>query len=206
MVRFNSLMLALAVATAPAALAAQLAAPEEGLAEATFAGGCFWCMEPPYDRLDGVISTTSGYTGGHVENPSYQQVTAGGTGHYEAVRVVYEPDKVSYEKLLDVFWHNIDPLDDGGQFCDRGSSYRTAIFVHNDAQRDAAERSKVALEANGRFEQPIVTPIVEAQPFYAAEGYHQDYYEKNPVRYKTYRYLCGRDDQLKQVWGERAGG
>jgi peptide-methionine (S)-S-oxide reductase len=172
---------------------------------AVFAGGCFWCMEKPFDQVEGVLSTTSGYTGGHVEAPAYEQVSGGGTGHLESVRVVYDPQRVSYEKLLGVFWHNVDPLDAGGQFCDRGTQYGTAIFVHDAEQRRLAEASKQALEASGRFDQPVVTPIREAGPFYEAEDYHQDYYLKNPVRYAYYRYRCGRDARLEALWGDEAG-
>jgi len=185
-------------------LSAGAAGKEQGLAEATFAGGCFWCMEPPFDKLAGVVSTTSGYTGGQVKNPSYEQVSAGGTGHAESVRVVYDPAKVSYQKLLDVFWHNVDPLDAAGQFCDKGHQYRTAIFYHDDEQRRLAEASKAALEASGRLRQPIVTEIVPAATFYPAEDYHQDYYQKNPIRYRFYRYGCGRDKRLEQLWGEQS--
>ena len=194
---------AIAVAAA-GAVAQQEAAtmPEDGHAVATFAGGCFWCMEPPYDKLDGVLATTSGYVGGDKVDPTYQEVSAGGTGHAEAVQVTFDPSKVSYETLLDVFWRNVDPLDAGGQFCDRGDQYRTAIFVHDEEQRQLAEKSKQALEDSGRFEQPIVTEIVAAGPFYPAEDYHQDYYEKNPLRYKFYRWNCGRDQRLAEVWGE----
>lgn len=181
-------------------------ADAEGLAKATFAGGCFWCMEPPFDELDGVVSTTSGYTGGSMENPSYQQVSSGGTGHLEAMRVLYDPEKVSYEELLDVFWRNIDPTDSGGQFCDRGQQYTTAVFAHDEEQRRQAEESKAELEASGRFDGPLATEIRDAGAFYDAEGYHQDYYEKNPVRYKLYRTGCGRDRRLKAVWGDEAGG
>jgi peptide-methionine (S)-S-oxide reductase len=178
--------------------------PRDGHALATFAGGCFWCMEPPYDKLDGVLATTSGYTGGDKAGPTYQEVSAGGTGHAEAVQVTYDPTKVSYEQLLEVFWRNVDPLDAGGQFCDRGDQYRTAIFVHDQEQRRLADKSKQALVDSGRFAQPIVTEIVAAGPFYPAEDYHQDYYEKNPLRYKFYRWNCGRDQRLAEVWGEAA--
>jgi peptide-methionine (S)-S-oxide reductase len=170
-------------------------------AVATFAGGCFWCMEPPFDTLDGVLSTTSGYTGGSVENPTYEQVSAGGTGHAEAIEVRYDPDRVSYEELLEVFWRNIDPTAVDRQFCDRGSQYRSGIFVHNAAQRQAAERSKAELEASKPFDGPIVTEIADAGPFYAAESYHQNYYKKNPIRYKYYRFSCGRDQRLEELWG-----
>lgn len=175
----------------------------EGVAVATFAGGCFWCMEPPFDALEGVLSTTSGYTGGHTKNPTYREVSAGGTGHAEAVQVAYNPEKISYERLLEIFWRNIDPLDEGGQFCDRGSQYRSAIFYHDDTQRRLAEESRKALEASGRFSQPIVTEIVAATEFYPAEEYHQDYYRKNPIRYKYYRWGCGRDPRLTALWGAR---
>ncbi len=158
-------------------------------------------MEHPFDELDGVISTTSGYTGGHVANPTYHQVSSGTTGHAEAVQVVYDPAKVGYDKLLEVFWHNVDPLDAGGQFCDRGSQYRTGIFYTTEEQRRLAEASKKALEDSGRLPAPIVTEIVEAGPFYPAEDYHQDYYKTNPVRYKFYRFTCGRDQRLEEVWG-----
>lgn len=180
--------------------------PESRTAVATFAGGCFWCMEPPYDKLDGVISTTSGYIGGYVDNPTYEQVSRGGTGHAEAVQVVYDPSKVAYERLLDVFWLNVDPLTPDAQFCDKGNQYRTAIFFHDDEQRRAANASQRAIEESGRFAQPIVTEIVPATEFFPAEDYHQDYYEKNPLRYKFYRYSCGRDARLKELWGDAAGG
>jgi peptide-methionine (S)-S-oxide reductase len=151
-----------------------------------------------------VIATTSGYTGGSKAEPTYQEVSAGGTGHAEAVQITYDPAKVSYEQLLEVFWQNVDPLDAGGQFCDRGDQYRTGIFVHDDEQRRLAEASKQALADSGRFSQPIVTEIVTAGPFYPAEDYHQDYYEKNPIRYKFYRWNCGRDARLAQLWGDQA--
>ncbi len=168
---------------------------------ATFAGGCFWCMEPPFDKLPGVISTTSGYTGGKRANPTYEEVSSGVTGHAEAVEVKYDPTRISYDKLLDVYWHNIDPTVEDQQFCDHGTQYRTAIFVHDEAQRRAAEASKAALEKSKPFKERIVTPIVAATRFWPAEDYHQDYYLKNPVRYKIYRAGCGRDARLKQLWG-----
>lgn len=171
-------------------------------ATATFAGGCFWCMEPPFDALEGVVSTTSGYIDGHTKNPTYQEVSSGRSGHAEAVQVVYDPDKVSFERLVDVFWRNIDPTDAGGQFCDRGSPYRPALFYHDEAQREVAERSRAALEKDRPFKEAIVTPIVAATTFYPAEEYHQDYYLKNPIRYKYYRNGCGRDRRLNQLWGE----
>jgi peptide-methionine (S)-S-oxide reductase len=171
-------------------------------AVATFAGGCFWCMEPPFDKLDGVISTTSGYTGGHTKNPSYEQVSAGATGHAEAVRIVYDPRKISYARLLEVYWRNIDPTTPNRQFCDSGSQYRSAIFYHDDTQKRLAEQSKHALEQSKRFAEPIVTEIAAVSAFYAAEDYHQNYYLKNPVRYKVYRYACGRDRRLQELWGK----
>lgn len=171
-------------------------------AKATFAGGCFWCMEPPFDKLEGVLSTTSGYTGGHRQNPTYEEVSAGGTGHTEAVEVVYDPERISYKELLDVFWRNIDPLTADRQFCDAGTQYRSAIFFHNEDQKRLAEQSKQALSASNRFDKPIVTEIAPAATFYPAEDYHQDYYQKNPLRYKYYRYSCGRDKRLQALWGE----
>ncbi|PYQ44029.1 MAG: peptide-methionine (S)-S-oxide reductase [Acidobacteria bacterium] len=182
---------------------ADAASPAPGLAHATFAGGCFWCMEGPFDRLPGVVSTTSGYTGGNVKKPSYEQVSSGMTGHAESVDVVYDPAKVTYAQLLEVFWHNVDPTDGGGQFCDRGNQYRTAIFYHDDEQRRLAEQSKEALEAAGTLKKKkIVTQIVPATEFYPAEDYHQDYATRNPLRYKYYRFNCGRDQRLKELWGE----
>jgi peptide-methionine (S)-S-oxide reductase len=172
------------------------------LAKATFAGGCFWCMEPPFDKLNGVVSTTSGYTGGEKVDPSYEEVSSGGTGHAESVEVLYDPAKVSYEQLLDVFWHNIDPTVRDRQFCDTGHQYRTAIFYHDETQKRLAEQSKAALEKSKPFKEEIVTEIVPAGRFYPAEEYHQDYYKKNPVRYKFYRYNCGRDSRLEQLWGK----
>ncbi len=191
------------------ALAAFLAVPAVVLAQATekatFAGGCFWCMEPPYDALPGVISTTSGYMGGSKANPTYQEVSAGITGHAEVLQVVYDPKKVTYEKLLEVFWVNIDPTVKDRQFCDAGTQYRTAIFYHSEAQKKAAEASKAALEKSKPFKAAIVTPVEAATTFYPAEDYHQDYYTKNPVRYKFYRNGCGRDARLKELWGDKAG-
>jgi peptide-methionine (S)-S-oxide reductase len=186
----------------PAAVSASPAAsPAAATARATFAGGCFWCMEPPFDALDGVLSTTSGYIGGSKKDPTYEEVSAGVTGHTEAVEIVYDPARVSYEKLLEVFWRNIDPTTPNRQFCDRGSQYRTGIFFHGDEQKRLAEKSKQAIEASGALGQPIVTEITAASTFYPAEGYHQDYYEKNPIRYKYYRYQCGRDQRLEELWG-----
>ncbi len=175
-------------------------------AKATFAGGCFWCMEPPFEKLDGVLSVTSGYTGGKKTNPTYEEVSSGGTGHLESVEILFDPAKVSFEQLLEVFWRNVDPTDGGGQFCDRGEQYRTAIFVHDAAQRSAAEASKAALDAAKRLPGPVVTPILAASAFYPAEEYHQDYWKKNPLRYRYYRGGCGRDERLKELWGSEAGG
>ena len=172
---------------------------------ATLGGGCFWCLEAVYDELKGVESVESGYAGGHVVNPSYQQVCNGTTGHAEVVQVVYDPAKVSYERLLEVFWVNIDPTTKDRQFCDGGSQYRTAIFYHDEAQRKAAEASKAALEKSKPFKEPIVTQLAMAGAFTPAEDYHQDYYVKNPVKYNLYRTGCGRDARLKQLWGDRAG-
>lgn len=194
------------VALASPVMAEDAGRPAEKTAVATFAGGCFWCMEPPFDKIAGVISTTSGYTGSSVPNPTYKQVSAGGTGHAEAVQVVYDPARVSYEHLLRVFWRNIDPLAKDRQFCDSGDQYRSAIFVHDGEQKRLAAASKKALEAAGRFRQPIQTEIVPAGPFYPAEDYHQDFYLKNPTKYKFYRWNCGRDQRLKELWGAEAGG
>jgi peptide-methionine (S)-S-oxide reductase len=188
------------VVVAGALLAGGAAA--QGTAKATFAGGCFWCMEPPYDKLPGVLSTTSGYMGGKKRSPTYEEVSTGTTGHTEVVQVVYDPAKVSYEKLLEVFWRNIDPTVRDQQFCDVGSQYRTAIFYHDEEQKRLAEASKAALEKSKPFKAPIVTPVQAAGEFWPAEDYHQDYYKKNPVRYKYYRTGCGRDDRLKQLWGK----
>jgi peptide-methionine (S)-S-oxide reductase len=189
-----------------AALAAPAPAPAvpPGQAVAIFAGGCFWCMEPPYDKLPGVSATISGYTGGRTVNPTYEQVSSGSTGHAEAIEVIYDPKKVSYEQLLEVFWVNVDPTVRDRQFCDTGTQYRTAIFYRDEAQRKAAEASKAAIGKSKPFKEAIVTPIEMAGAFYPAEDYHQDYYIKNPVRYKFYRNGCGRDARLHQLWGDRA--
>ena len=184
---------------------APLPQAKPGQAIAIFAGGCFWCMEPPYDKLDGVSATTSGYTAGQVENPTYRAVTTGTTGHTEAVRVVYDPAKVSYEKLLEVFWVNVDPTVADRQFCDSGSQYRPGIYPVDEAQWQAAQASLAKLNETKPFAEPIVVEIERAGPFYAAEEYHQNYYEKNPVRYNFYRYGCGRDQRLQELWGDAAG-
>lgn len=177
---------------------------DDDQAAAVFAGGCFWCMEPPYDKMDGVLQTISGYTGGTVANPTYRQVTRGNTGHYEAVLIVYDPEIVTYEELLEVFWVNIDPLDAGGQFCDRGSSYLSGIFYRSPEQARAARASRDRLDASERLRAPVVTEILPAGEFYVAEEYHQDYYRKNPLRYRSYRTGCGRDARLRQLWGADA--
>jgi len=166
---------------------------------AIFAGGCFWCMEGPFDKLNGVVSSTSGYTGGHTENPTYKSSSTGTTGHYEAVQIEYDSSKVSFQQLLDVYWKNIDPFDARGQFCDKGPQYRAAIFTMNDEEKDLAIKSKSALQAKLKDRATVVTEILPAKKFYAAEDYHQDYYIKNPIRYKYYRYGCGRDKRLKKV-------
>jgi peptide-methionine (S)-S-oxide reductase len=174
------------------------------IAQAIFAGGCFWCMEPPYDRQPGVSATISGYIGGTLENPTYEEITGGDTGHAEAVKVEYDPAEIRYEQLLAIFWRNIDPFAEGRQFCDVGSQYRSAIFYDNDEQRELAVASKAEME--DRLGRDIATEIVPADTFWKAEEYHQNYYEKNPVRYKFYRFSCGRDGRLEEVWGEEAGG
>jgi peptide-methionine (S)-S-oxide reductase len=179
--------------------------PPPGQAVAVFAGGCFWCMEGPFDEVAGVISTTSGYAGGTKEAPTYEEVSAGWTGHAESVRVVYDPKKITYEQLLEIYWHNVDPLTADAQFCDHGHQYRTAIFTQDEAQKTAAEASKKALDASHRFKQPIVTEITPAGKFWPAEDYHQDFYVKNPLRYRFYRAGCGRDPRLRELWGEAAG-
>jgi peptide-methionine (S)-S-oxide reductase len=188
--------------------AAQPASPPAAAGQravATFAGGCFWCVEADFDKVKGVISTTSGYIGGHTPNPTYTQVSGGRTGHAEAVEIVYDPTVVSFEKLLRHFWRNIDPLAKDRQFCDAGSEYRSAIFVHADEQRRLAEASKKEIEQSGRFKGPIQTQIVQATQFYKAEDYHQDYYLKNATKYKFYRFNCGRDRRLEELWGTDRG-
>ena len=174
---------------------------DESLPVATFAGGCFWCVESGFEHVPGVVEAVSGYTGGRAGNPTYSQVSSGATGHIESVRVHYDPAIITYEGLLAAFWRMIDPTDAGGQFVDRGEQYATAIFYHDEQQKLAAERSRDALAATGRYTKVIATPIREAGEFYVAEGYHQDYYEKNPVRYNLYRYGSGRDQYLDKTWG-----
>jgi peptide-methionine (S)-S-oxide reductase len=204
LLRMLAAILAVAPAVLGAALPAAARAADAERATATFAGGCFWCMQPPYDKLEGVISTTAGYTGGAKDSPTYQEVSAGTTGHAESVEIVYDPRRVSYQKLLDVFWHNIDPTVKDRQFCDVGSQYRSAIFYHDAEQKRLAEASKAALEKDPRFKGGIMTQIVPAARFWPAEDYHQEYYKKNPVRYKFYRAGCGRDARLEEVWGRDA--
>ena len=177
------------------------AAPAGKTATAIFAAGCFWCSESDFDKVPGVLETTSGYAGGKTEHPTYEEVGSGQTGHAEALQVTYDPAKVSYEKLLDYYWRHVDLVDGGGQFCDRGNQYRPAIFTISDEQKAAAEASKAALEKSGKFKQPIAVQIAPAGVFTAAEDYHQDYYKKNPVRYKFYRAGCGRDARMEQLWG-----
>lgn len=184
-----------------AAIAPAQTSPKPGPAVAIFAGGCFWCMEPPYDKLDGVSATISGYIGGTKADPTYQEVTSGRTGHYEAVRIEYDPGRVTYERLLEVFWRNIDPLDDSGQFCDKGPQYLSAIFPLDAQQKELAEASRAALERSGKLPGKIVTRILPPAVFYRAEEYHQDFYVKNPTRYAFYRRGCGRDARLEQLWG-----
>ena len=194
-------------------LSAVSARPQDGgqerekdkLATATFAGGCFWCMEPAFDKLKGVISVLPGYTGGTKKDPTYEEVSSGATGHAESVQIVYDPSKISYSDLLTVFWHNIDPTVKDRQFCDVGNQYRSAIFYHDEEQKRLAEASKRTLEESKRFKGPVYTEIVAASTFYPAEEYHRQYYKKNPARYKFYRWNCGRDARLREVWGESSG-
>ena len=189
---------------AATATSSAFAASDDELATATFAGGCFWCVESDFDAVPGVVETISGYTGGTADSPTYRQVTAGGTGHREAVQIRYDPKQVSYERLLHIFWRSVDPTDGGGQFCDRGESYQTAIFVGNEEERRLAEASRDMLERSMVLDAPVVTPVETAGEFYPAEDYHQDYYTKNPVRYRFYRFSCGRDSRVQQVWGRQA--
>jgi len=179
-----------------------LAADESQQAKATFAGGCFWCMEEAYEKVEGVISVISGYTGGQLVNPTYEQVSAGATGHAESIEVLYDPNKVTYQHLLEVFWHNVDPTTPNAQFCDHGNQYRTAIFYHDETQKQLIDESRHSVENSKSFPQPIVTEIVPASIFYPAEDYHQDFYKKNPVRYKFYKWNCGRSQRLEQLWGK----
>jgi peptide-methionine (S)-S-oxide reductase len=188
------------------AVAGLVLASPPGRESAIFAGGCFWCEETAFEGLPGVVSVTSGYIGGQKANPTYEEVSAGGTGHAEAVEVIYDPRLITYPKLLDVFWRNVDPFQANGQFCDHGTQYRSAIFYRGEPQRQAAEESKKKLEQEPRFRGKIVTQIVPATTFYPAEDYHQDFYKKSPIRYHTYRAGCGRDARLKALWGEPVSG
>jgi peptide-methionine (S)-S-oxide reductase len=199
-----TLLLAGGAAFAQGGSMAPLPAVPPGAAKAVFAGGCFWCVESDFDKVDGVLSTTSGYTGGSVANPTYEQVSGKHTGHAEAVLIVYDPKKIGYDKLVERFWRTIDPTTRDRQFCDAGSPYRTAIFAQDAEQLRIAQASKVALEKSKPFREPVVTEIVMGGPFYAAEEYHQDYYKKNPVRYNYYRLSCARDARLKELWGNQA--
>lgn len=175
------------------------------LEKATLAGGCFWSMESSFEKVNGVVEVISGYSGGHTKNPTYEEVESGGTGHMESVEIMYDPSKISYSQILDVFWRNINPTDPDGQFFDRGTQYRTAIFYHDNEQKILAEKSKGELDKSGRFGKPIVTRIIPASEFYRAEEYHQDFYKKNPARYKLYRYASGRDQYFKKIWGDDMG-
>ena len=206
----NKLLIGIALAAVTAVTVIANANGDKGIEQirtdgrltvATFAGGCFWCVESDFEQVPGVVDAVSGYTGGSTEQPTYKQVSAGGTGHLESVEVYYDPSVISYEGLLAAFWRMIDPTDDGGQFVDRGKQYSTAIFYHDEQQKLAAERSRAALAASGRYTDAIVTPLRPAGEFYVAEEYHQDYYEKNPIRYKFYRYGSGRDQYLEKTWG-----
>ena len=199
------LLLALGLFIMPALAANQtnIPSPDQHNEIAILAGGCFWCMEPPFDKIDGVISTTSGYTSGHKENPTYKEVSAGITGHTEAIQIIFDPNKISYAKLLEVFWRNIDPVAVDRQFCDRGTQYRSGIYYRDTVQEQAAKQSLQKLQQNKPFEGEITTEIAAATTFYPAEEYHQDYYIKNPLRYKYYRYSCGRDKRLSELWGEK---
>ena len=179
-----------------------LAAADATSGKAYFAGGCFWCMEEVFEKVEGVLSATSGYMGGTVSNPTYEEVSAGRTGHTESVEVVYDPAKVSYQKLLDAFWRNVDPITPNAQFCDQGNQYRSAIFFQTEDEKRASDSSKQVIEQSRRFKEPIVTQIVMAPQFYPAEEYHQDFYKKNPIRYKLYKYNCGRAQRLEELWGK----
>lgn len=184
------------------AAASERAGSAEKIATATFAGGCFWCMVHPFDELPGVISVTSGYTGGHTPNPTYAEVSSHTTGHIEAIQIRYDPDRIQYQRLLEVYWRNVDPLDGGGQFCDRGDTYQSAIFYQDEEQKRLAEQSKTGIER--RLQHQVVTEIRPAGRFYEAEDYHQNYYKKNPLRYTYYRYRCGRDQRLEELWGKKS--
>jgi methionine-S-sulfoxide reductase len=200
--RLRRLLVPFVLLAGVSAAVAQTSAPPASTSTAVFAAGCFWCVEEAYEKVPGVISAVSGYTGGRIANPSYQLVTTGMTGHYESVQVTYDPSKVTYAQLVDWFWRNVDPHDADGQFCDKGPHYRGAIFYQGDAQKKVAEDSKMALAASGKLKRPIVTEILPEGPFYAAEDYHQDYYKKNSNRYQFYKHGCRRVQRLEQVWGK----
>ena len=200
---FGAALTALALMLS-AALAQSPPAPKQELETATFAGGCFWCVEADFDKVDGVVSTISGFMGGKTPKPNYQTVTAGGTGHFEVVQISFDPKKVTYQKLLDTFWMSIDPYDANGQFCDKGDSYRTAVFAHTPEQKALAAASREKIVKDGPLKKAVATEVRDSGPFTAAEDYHQDFYKTNPIRYKTYRYGCGRDARLEQIWGKKA--
>lgn len=201
--RFLHAVLAVLLLSATPAVSAEAAgSSDQGFPSAIFAGGCFWCMEEAFEQVDGVLWVFSGYMGGNVANPTYEQVSAGRTGHAEAVEVTYDPEKVSYQQLLDVFWRNVDPLTPNAQFCDHGSQYRSVVFYTTDEEQRLAEASKAVIEQTKQFPAPIVTELVPASTFYQAEDYHQDYYKKNPFRYKYYKYSCGRAKRLEALWGK----
>jgi len=199
---FGALGALIILTGAAAAQTSTPAAPEQKLEAATFASGCFWCTEADFDKVKGVVETTSGYMGGTTPNPTYKEVSSGGTGHAEVLQLKYDPSQVTYKELLDVYWRNVDPLDKNGQFCDRGDQYRPAIFYHNEEQKRLAEESKAALEKSGRFSQPIVVEITAASTFTPAEDYHQNYHQRNPLQYFIYRHGCGRDARLEALWGK----
>ncbi len=203
--QLGEMIVGVALAVSVAGLSGQVSAASSTLEKATFAGGCFWCMEEAFEAVDGVVSVVSGYTGGRKADPSYEEVSAGWTGHAEAIEVQFDPGKVSYSRLLEVFWHNIDPSTADRQFCDQGQQYRSAIFYQDEAQRKLAEESKRKVEQTKSFKEPIVTEVVSASTFYIAEEYHQDFYKKNPIRYKFYKFNCGRTQRLEELWGAKTG-
>ncbi len=198
--------MALAFISSAGADSPESSADAKRLSTAVFAGGCFWCVESDFDKVEGVVSTTSGYTGGTVDNPTYQQVSHEDTGHFESVKVTYDPDQVSYAELVHYYFRHIDPTDADGQFCDKGDSYKSAVFVANEGERMAAEDEIAAINTSGVLDAPLVTRVIDASTFWPAEGYHQDYYKKNPLKYRYYRTACGRDGRVKAVWGDEATG
>lgn len=201
----GGMVLCVVLAAGVFGLSGQIGATTSSRAKATFAGGCFWCMEEVFEGVDGVVSVISGYTGGRKADPSYEEVSGGRTGHAEAIEVQFDPTKVSYARLLEIFWRNVDPTTPDRQFCDRGSQYRTAIFYHDAEQQQLVKESKLKVEQTKRFKEPIVTEIIAASTFYPAEGYHQDFYKKNPIRYKFYKLSCGRAKRLEELWGAQTG-